>query len=189
MFRQRNVPTFVLLLVAALAAVPVSASQGERKNLQVFNDVADTVLRYPRFTIFDDVAADVVDGSVLLTGRVTMPYKRTEIEKRIRKVEGVTNVENRIAVLPVSRFDDELRYVIARAIYGNAAFWHYAAMANPPIHIVVERGHVTLTGVVNSNVERMLARSLASSSAAFSVKNQLRTDAEVRAELELMGQE
>ena len=33
-------------------------------------------------------------------------------------------------------------------------------MANLPIHIIVENGRVTLTGVVNSNVERMLARSL-----------------------------
>ena len=54
-------------------------------------------------------------------------------------------------------------------------------MANPPIHIVVERGHVTLTGVVNSNVERVLANSLAASSAAFSVQNELKTDAEMQA--------
>ena len=48
-------------------------------------------------------------------------------------------------MLPVSQFDDELRFRIARAIYGNSAFWNYAAMANPPIHIVVNRGRVTLT--------------------------------------------
>ena len=70
-------------------------------------------------------------------------------------------------MLPVSQFDDELRFRIARAIYGNSSFWNYAAMANPPIHIVVNRGHVTLTGVVNSNVERMLARSLAIGFGAF----------------------
>ena len=35
-------------------------------------------------------------------------------------------------------------------------------MANPPIRVVVNRGRVTLEGVVQSNVERMLARSLAS---------------------------
>ena len=57
-------------------------------------------------------------------------------------------------------------------------------MANPPIHIVVERGRVTLSGVVNSEVERVLARSLASDSLAFSVTNDLRTDAEMRTELE-----
>ena len=60
----------------------------------------------------------------------------------------------------------------------------YANRANPPIHIVVDRGHLTLTGVVNNNVERMLARSLVSKLGAFSVKNELKTDAEVRALLE-----
>jgi hypothetical protein len=53
-------------------------------------------------------------------------------------------------------------------------------MANPPIHIIVERGHVTLTGVVNNNVDRMLARSLAVGSGELSVTNELRTDAEMR---------
>ena len=57
-------------------------------------------------------------------------------------------------------------------------------MVNPPIHIIVERGRVTLEGVVNSNVERMLARSIATSFNAFEVKNELKTDAEARAELE-----
>jgi hyperosmotically inducible protein len=118
-----------------------------------------------------------------------MPYKRTEIEKRVAKVEGVRTVVNRITTLPVSQFDEELRYQVARAIYGNSAFWHYAAMANPPIHIVVENGHVKLTGVVNNNVERVLARSLAASLGAFSVKSELRTDAEAKADLERLGVE
>ena len=65
---------------------------------------------------------------------------------------------NEIAVLPASLFDDQLRYGIARAIYENPNFWHYAARANPSIHIVVERGHVTLTGVVDSETDRQLAR-------------------------------
>ena len=87
-------------------------------------------------------------------------------------------------MLPVSQFDDELRFRIARAIYSNSSFWNYAAMANPPIRVVVNRGHVTLEGVVQSNVERMLARSLASGFGAFEVKNELKTDAEVREAME-----
>ena len=93
-------------------------------------------------------------------------------------------MQNKIEVLPVSQFDDELRLRISRAIYGNSNFWRYATMANPPIHIIVERGHVTLEGVVNNNVDRMLARSLASGFGSFSLKNELKTDAEVQAELE-----
>jgi hyperosmotically inducible protein len=109
-----------------------------------------------------------------------MPYKRDDIEKRVSKVDGVRSVKDSITVLPVSQFDDELRRRISRSIYGNSNFWNYAIMPNPPIHIVVEHGRVTLTGVVNSNVDRMLAQSLATQFGAFSVTNELKTDAEVR---------
>jgi osmotically-inducible protein OsmY len=46
----------------------------------------------------------------------------------------------------------------------------------------VEHGRVTLTGVVASEVERVLARSLASGNGARSVTCALRTDSEVRAD-------
>jgi hyperosmotically inducible periplasmic protein len=177
--------TFVLgALALTLFTAPASADISERKNLQILNDVASQVQQYTRFTIFDDVNASVDNGVVTLTGRVTMPFKKNDIAARVARIEGVHSVQNDIGVLPVSPFDDELRYRIARAIYTNASFWHYAAMANPPIHIVVENGRVTLTGVVNSNVERMLARSLATTFGAFSVKNDLKTDAEVKDLLE-----
>ena len=113
-----------------------------------------------------------------------MPYKRDDLERRVVKVAGVNTVDNKIEVLPVSQFDDELRFRIARAIYSHSLFWNYAAMANPPIRIVVNHGHVSLEGVVQSNVERQLARSLASGFGAFDVKNDLKTDAEVRESLE-----
>ena len=71
------------------------------------------------------------DGVVTLTGKVTMPYKRNDIEKRVAKVDGVREVRDEITVLPVSQFDDELRYRIARSIYGNSNFWNYAIMAEP----------------------------------------------------------
>jgi len=167
-----------LLLIAQIAlAGPVG--QPDRKDFQVLKDVATSVERYTRFTIFDDVSASVKDGVVTLTGKVTMPFKRDDIERRIARVDGVRSVKDQISVLPVSQFDDELRYRIARSIYNNSNFWSYAVMANPPIHIVVEHGRVTLTGVVQSEVDRMLARSLATQFGALSVTNALKTDAEV----------
>jgi hyperosmotically inducible periplasmic protein len=179
------------LAAAAVAVVLVPGvvfAQAERKDFQIFGDIARSVTTYSRFTVFDDVAASVDHGVVTLTGKVTMPFKAKDIEARVAKVPGVAQVRNRIEVLPVSIFDEQLRYVIARKIYGNPAFWQYAAMANPPIHIVVENGRVTLTGVVNSNSERMLARSLASGTfGAFSVVNELRTDAEMQSLVEKMN--
>ncbi len=173
--------SFVMALAFALFSSSASADVVERKSLQIVNDVSREVRNYTRFTIFDDVRVGVAeDGVVVLTGRVTMPFKRDDIARIAGRVDGVSAVRNELGVLPVSPYDDDLRYRIARAIYGNTNFWHYAAMANPPIHIIVERGHVTLTGVVQSNVERMLARSLATTFGAFSVKNELRTDSEMK---------
>lgn len=174
------------LALASLLAAPVQA-QDDRKDFQIFKDVSSAVLAYSRFTVFDDVSASVDQGVVTLTGKVTMGFKRNDLEKRVAKVAGVTRVENAIDVLPVSHFDDELRYTVARAIYGSSSFWQYAAMANPPIHIVVEHGRVRLTGVVGTNVERMLARSLATGLNALSVAVELKTDEEVRALLEKPG--
>jgi len=178
----RKVVPFTLGIL--IIGTVVLADTGERKDLQVFNDVAKAVNHYTQFTIFDNVDVVVKDGTVTLTGDVTMPYKREDIETRVAKVDGVRQVRNQIKVLPVSSSDDQLRYRIARAIYDDPNFWNYAIGPNPPIHIVVDHGHVTLTGVVNNNTDRVIARSLAHQFPAMSVKNELKTNAEVRDQLE-----
>jgi hyperosmotically inducible periplasmic protein len=161
-----------------------SRAQSTGENLQLFRAVQKQVLQYSHFTIFDNVNVQVDNGAVKLTGKVTMPYKIDDIENRVRKVAGVQRVDNRLEVLPVSQFDDELRVGIAHAIYSNPAFRQFATMVNPPIHIIVDRGHVTLDGVVLNEVDRAIARSIASGFLAFSVKNELKTEAEVQQELE-----
>ena len=174
------------LLIAAVAvlALSVPALAADSDNLQVFRHVQKQVLQYPHFTIFDSVNTQVDNGVVTLTGWVTMPYKKDDIGQRVAKLADVNGVNNKIQVLPVSSFDDELRLRIARAIYTNPNFVSFASMVNPPIHVIVARGHVTLEGVVNSEVDKMVARSIASSFLAFSVKNDLKTEAEVKQELE-----
>lgn len=169
---------------AVVLAMSAPAWASDPANLQLFRQVQKQVLQYPHFTIFDDVNTQIDNGVVTLTGRVTMDYKRSDIEKRVSKVAGVSRVDDRIQVLPASQFDDQLRIGIARAIYRNPAFQMYGSMVNPPIHVIVEHGHVTLNGVVQSDVDKMLARSIASSFPAFSVQNNLKTEAEVKAELE-----
>src|SRR5262245_26311998 len=151
--------------------------------MQLFRSVQRQVLTYPHFTVFDSINANVKDGVVTLTGKVTTDLKRKELEERVGSIKGLKGVNNQIEVLPASRSDDELRVGIANAIYGNAAFANYANQVNPPIHIIVERGRVVLEGVVANNVDRALAHSIASMFQAFSVKNALRTEEEVKKEL------
>jgi hyperosmotically inducible protein len=184
MFRKMFVVAALLPATLALSASLALASTADRKDLQLFKDVAKSVNRYSHFTIFDDVDAQVSNGIVTLTGRVTMPYKRDDIMHRVADVAGVVEVRDQIEVLPVSQFDDRLRYQIARAIYRNPNFWNYAIGPNPSIHIIVDHGHVTLTGVVNNDMDRTIARSLVSQFGVMSVKNDLKTDAEMRDALE-----
>jgi osmotically-inducible protein OsmY len=169
----------------ATSATAATTENGNRKDLQVFNDISKAVTRYVHFTVFDSVDASVKDGVVTLTGRVTMPFKRDDIERRVAKIDGVREVRDEIAVLPVSQFDDQIRYRVARAIYTNPNFWNYAIVADPPIHVVVEHSRVTLTGTVQSEVDKALARSIATGQfGVMSVTNNLKTEAEVKDSLE-----
>jgi hyperosmotically inducible periplasmic protein len=172
----------VAVAIAWIAGASSSAWAQDRQDNRIATEIGRQVNAYAQYSIFDHISGLVDQGVVTLVGKVTMPYKKDDIEKRVRKIVGVAEVRNQIEVLPVSGYDEELRLRIARAIYGNSAFWQYGARANPPIHIIVERGHVTLVGFVNSQVERMLARSLATGFGELSVTNDLRTDQEMRSE-------
>jgi hyperosmotically inducible protein len=167
----------IIVVAAAIGcAAQAGASAQDRRDTRLADEVGRAVRQYAQFTIFDDVTGHVDAGVVTLQGKVTTPYKKTEIERRVARIDGVRELRSDIAVLPVSRYDEELRYRVSRAIYGHPSFWNYAAMANPPIHILVENGRVTLTGVVGSEVERALARSLATGLGELSVTNELRLD-------------
>ncbi len=175
-------------IVVALALATSTAAAAEITKHDLFKGIQEQVLRYEFFTVFDDVNISIADdGVVTLTGSVTGPHKKKSIAKRVATLDGIARLKNEIKVLPVSLLDNELRYRVAHAIYGNSTFWHYAARSNPSIHIVVERGHVTLTGVVDSETDRHLARVLATQFDALSVTNELRLPSEITAELEQLG--
>jgi hyperosmotically inducible protein len=146
---------------------------------RIAGEVARRLRRYVFLTIFDDADVEVDDGIVTLTGRVTMPYKAEAFADLAAHVPGVQEIRNEVRTLPASLFDDQLRYAVARQIYGDPLFVNYATQVTPPIHIIVEHGGVTLTGVVNSEVERRKAEAIARGTfAVMSVTNKLRLDRE-----------
>jgi hyperosmotically inducible protein len=129
----------------------------------VANHVRHELVMYSRYTIWDDVSFRVSGGQVDLSGEVTQPYKKSDMERLVRKVPGVETVNDNLKVLPLSDFDDRLRLQVARAIYGDPVFSRYAMMALPPVHIIVDNGHVTLAGVVATDFEKSIAGVRASS--------------------------
>jgi len=176
----------IALLAGAVVFTPSLAgatllSDNARSDEMIANDIASKIRQYVFYTIYDDIEGSVHDGVVTLTGKVTMPYKASEIARLVARIPGVREVDNKIETLPVSLFDDQLRSAIASQIYRDPLFWNYALQVNPPIHVVVQGGHVTLTGVVNSELERRKAESIArSTSGVFSVESKLRLDREMR---------
>jgi len=165
----------LLFVVGIVLSLAVNAS-GQISDRELAERVSEAITGYPLYTVFDSVDIGVENRAVTLAGRVTNPAKRQEIEQRVRRIDGIRSLVNEIGVLPVSQADDDLRYRVAHAIYGHPMFWIYAQMPVPPIHIVVERGRITLTGAADSEVQRSLAATLAQVGGSFGVTNRIRVD-------------
>jgi len=175
-----------LLVAALMLGLAGTIHALDRTDYDLFRDVSGQVNSYVDFTIFDSVHVRVEAGFVTLFGKVTMPYKASDIEKRVAGVDGVKGVQNSIEVLPVSSYDASLRLDVARAIYSHPALWRYGRDPRPSIHVIVENGRVTLDGVVNNDADRSIALLVARSSSEFAVKNELKTNEEMQQLLETL---
>lgn len=176
--------TFVKTMLAAAVSVTLYAATAVAKNnaplLTGDDAIAQRVLHelrsYPYYTIFDDVNFRVDNGTVHLLGEVTQPWKKSALVKSISGIPGVV-LDDELKVLPLSNFDDRLRAQIARAIYRDPVLSRYSIQVVPPIHIIVDNGHVTLAGVVNTDLEKQVAGVRANSSLSFGpVTNDLRVE-------------
>lgn len=163
-----------LLMTAALltgVGSAVAADKGQAAIPQgdeaVAKAVRHTVIMYPYYTMFDALNFRVANGQVELTGDVTQPWKKSDIEHLVQKTPGVTSVVDEIKVLPLSDFDNSLRRQVARAILSDPVFVQFRGLAVPPIHIIVDNGRVTLTGVVDTEMQKEIAGLRANSSMSF----------------------
>ena len=145
------------LVVSVAAAADKNHSNAPRTGADLEKSLRHEILMYPNYTLWDDVSFRVADGNVELLGAVTQPYKRSDIERIVQHVSGVTSVTNQIEVLPLSPQDDRLRLQVARAIYRDNVLSRYAMGAIPAIHIIVDNGKVTLTGAVQSAMDKQIA--------------------------------
>jgi osmotically-inducible protein OsmY len=128
---------------------------------EIARQVRRRVASYAFYTTFDSVDADVESGTVLLSGWVLDEARAKAIVDLVAGVHGVVEVMNLVRTLPVSPKDDEIRYEIAARIYDDPLFRAYMDLLPVPIHIIVEHGHVTLTGIVESEVHRRTAEEIA----------------------------
>jgi len=145
---------------------------------RIVKEVRHELVMLPFYGVFDNLSYSVSpDGTVTLMGQVSRPTLKSDAENVVKKIEGVEKVVNNIEVLPASPMDDRIRRATYRAIYGNTVLSQYALRAVPPIHIIVNRGHVTLVGVVARQMDKQIAEMQAKSvSGVFSVTDNLQVE-------------
>jgi osmotically-inducible protein OsmY len=169
-----------VLLGAALAASAAMAKSNAAAltgDAGIAQKAVHVIRSYPYYSIWDNVNLQVNNGTVQLTGEVTQPWKKDTLGKLIGEVSGVSAVDNELKVAPLSAFDDGIRLQVARAIFRDPAMTIYANQPVPPIHILVDNGHVTLEGVVRTSMEKQIAGIRANSAMSFGMAtNNLRVE-------------
>ena len=156
---------------------PVSAKAEQR----LVREVGHELRMLPYYTVFDNLEYRVDGYRVELSGQVTRPTLRFDAEAAVKDIEGVEGVVNHIEVLPLSPNDDRLRLAVYQAVYSHPVLTRYALQAVPPLHIIVKKGHVTLVGVVATEMECDVANLQANGvPGIFSVTNKLQVESQGR---------
>jgi osmotically-inducible protein OsmY len=108
-------------------------------------------------TPFNAIAVQVQNGEVMLSGHAYGPVDADSAVSVAANTPGVKDVTNEIEVDPLSPMDDGIRLAVFRSVYGFPSLTRYAIDPVKPIRISVQRGNVTLYGVVGSKADRDVA--------------------------------
>jgi hyperosmotically inducible protein len=173
---------FISLAAAAViassptVAAPQSSTQ-QSEDLATLKEIRKKLVTLPYYGVFDNLAYKLEGDTLILYGQVVRPSTRKDAERRVKKIEGIEQVVNKIEVLPLSGFDDRIRVRAFRALFRFGSLYRYAAGVNPSIHIIVKGGHVTLEGVVANKSDSQLAYIAVNQVPdVFSVTNNLRIE-------------
>jgi hyperosmotically inducible protein len=160
-----------------LLLLTLAAFGADKSGDNLVKEVRHELVMLPYYNVFDTLSFRVDEGTVILFGQVTNPVVKDDAERSVKHLEGVKSVRNEIEVLPLSTFDDRIRVSTYRAIYGYGPLQRYGLGSQPPIHIIVKNGNITLAGVVANDADRTLAYVRANSvPGVFSVTNGLQVD-------------
>jgi len=171
--------TIAAVVFALLISSGYTSKVAAQKTLQSPNDEIQREVKHQLrmlnlYTVFDNLEYGVDGSRVILEGQVTNPELKSEAVASVKKVHGVTDVQDNIKTLPLSNDDDRIRHAAYRSIYGDSQLSKYGFQSVQSIHIIVENGHITLEGDVNTEADKNVAGIRANSvEGAFSVKNNL----------------
>lgn len=176
----RLLPAILAVALAGFGSTRVAGADTGTQNYEerLTQQVRHELVSLPWLSVFDNLSYSVNGSEVTLYGQTANPTLKIDANSAAKHVEGVTRVIDNIQLLPLSPMDDGIRRAEFRAIYGEPALERYAAGILWPIRIIVDNGHVTLEGVVNSESDKNLANLRANGVfGVFSVANNLKVEA------------
>lgn len=215
---RRRVPVvkvIVMLAVLAASAAADGPGRGSRPAARAgapatqdpdasrIEAIREALLRLPYYGVFDFLTFSYARGAVELGGFAYYGNLAADAERAVKRVAGVDTVRARITLLPVSSFDDDIRWRTFYAIYTNAFLSKYAPgggvlwghrhtvgpfgpfaafpgmqpVGNFPIHIIVQGGRVKLLGVVDNETDKTVAGMAARGvPGTFGIENDLVVD-------------
>ncbi len=147
---------------------------GNRQEVQIAREVRHELAMLPYYSIFDDLKYRVDGTTVTIGGETITVGLKHDAESAVKGIEGVTNVVNKIKELPPFPDDQRIRMAVARKVFSFGSLSRYSWEAAPTIHIIVDAGHVSLEGVVDSQADKDAAGLQANQvPGVFSVQNNL----------------
>jgi hyperosmotically inducible protein len=112
----------LLLVAAGTGAAPATA----KAKPDLAQSVRKELAGLPYYGVFDLLTYEVSEkGVVTLGGYVYHTPLKADAERAVKKVEGVSDVENRIEALPASIMDEEIRGAVYRALYRDSPLARY----------------------------------------------------------------
>jgi hyperosmotically inducible protein len=127
----------------------------------------------PYISEFDFISFNLNGGDVILTGWTVRITNRSEAQNRIKNIEGITSIVNNIEVLPMGRFDMNIRAGARAALQRNLSRYFWGSGSD--IKIIVKDGAIILLGSVATKADSDLANIQCNGvPGAFKVVNLLR---------------
>jgi osmotically-inducible protein OsmY len=124
--------------------------------------------------MFDAMGVSVQNGVVTLSGHAHDYPNYDSALGLVATTPGVKDVVDNVQVDPVSGFDWQTRFAVARAVYSFPTLNKYAIDPAAPIRISVQNGHVELYGTVDTQADKEAAYIRANGvPGVFTVKNYL----------------
>jgi hyperosmotically inducible periplasmic protein len=183
MQRHIRVTAVVIGLAFVLAGGRPALSADSKSTVE---EIRKELMQLPYYGVFDYLAFSYDKGTVTLMGYAYHPGLKQDAVRAVKRAPGVDQVIDKVEDLPVSQFDDELRWKTYYAIYrdpflsryapGGGVLWGHRHPFNTgfhsfggtrfpgmeplgdyPIHIIVKNGKITLLGVVDNESDKTVA--------------------------------